>query len=104
MNDGRCRRCGASLAGHNRNAIFCGDGCRRKWSNAGGGPVRESDTTIVAERKKLEGAVYACLRCRCDHPLGLVDEDGQVRCFKCARPLSGPATVMLPPGDFPAAA
>ncbi len=68
------------------------------------GPTQVTDADVLNERRKLEGATYASRRCTCEGPLGLVDEDGDVRCFKCGRPLSRPAPVMLPPGDFPAAA
>ena len=103
MNNGRCRRCGKSLAGHRSNAVYCSQRCQRQWRTAGGAPLRATDTDVLVERRKLEGAAYACRRCTCERPLGLVDETGEARCFKCGWPLVRDE-VGLPPGDVPTAA
>jgi hypothetical protein len=65
--------------------------------------VNNSDAAIIAQRKKIENAPRARRRCTCEHPL-LFDEDGEVRCFKCARPTAAAGAPREPRGDFPAAA
>ena len=85
-----CRRCGASLAGRVANARFCSTACRRRWHRAANDhePVSDDpDEAILIERKMLADANHVEQVCRCERPIGLVDEDGEATCWKCARPL-----------------
>jgi hypothetical protein len=47
--------------------------------------------------RRLEAASYVERRCRCSNPIGLVDEDGAARCFRCGWPLAREQVGELPP-------
>ena len=97
-----CRRCGTAIAAdRKRDALYCGDRCRRAASNARvRGAVPDDEDTEAGRlevRRRLAAASYVTQRCRCSNPLGLVDQDGTATCFRCAWPLALDQVGELPP-------
>ena len=97
----RCRVCGAPIIGKQRNAVYCGDRCRRDAhvARAHDSPPDDEDTEEgrLEVRRRLAAAARVSKACRCPNPLGLVDEDGEARCFRCGWPLAREAVGELPP-------
>jgi endogenous inhibitor of DNA gyrase (YacG/DUF329 family) len=98
----RCALCGAPVIGKQRNAIYCGGKCRRDAYNRRvrhGAPDDDEETEAgrLEVRRRLAAASRVDRWCRCSNPLGLVDEDGEARCFRCGWPLVRTQVSELPP-------
>jgi hypothetical protein len=108
MADRHCRRCGAPLPARNGRggppALYCSRNCRRQAGKERDPDDGTDDASILATRRRLAEATWATRTCRCEHPLGVVDEDGDVRCVRCAYPLQRPSPVNLPLDVQPPAA
>jgi predicted nucleic acid-binding Zn ribbon protein len=100
VNERWCARCGKPIppdrGRRGAPAKYCSDRCRRR-ANEEQLEDESTEAGRLAIQHKLEHASYATRTCRCDHPLGVVDEDGEIACVRCAYPLARPSPAMFRP-------
>jgi hypothetical protein len=93
----RCLLCGTPIVGRYASAKYCGDKCRRTASSRRQRDDEGTEEGRLEVRRRLAAAGRVERRCRCSSPIGLVDEDGAARCFRCGWSLAQERVGELPP-------